>query len=58
MLLNDKKLKSLVKKTQKKCEERAKLRENKKLKLNPPPVIEEEQASEIFDEMKKLPFTE
>lgn len=64
MLLNDKKIKSLVKKTQKKCEQKAKMKEELKNKLNQNKALllntssELVEESEIFNEMKKSAFSE
>lgn len=55
MILTDKKIKSLIKKIQKKCE-------MKTVKSKPISVdsdeIEQDSSTKMFNEMKKLPFSE
>jgi hypothetical protein len=55
MLLTDKKIKSLIKKIQKKCEATAS-------KTKPQTVdsdeVEQDSSAKMFNEMKKLPFSE
>ena len=53
MILNDKKIAALIRKTQKKCETNVVKRKN-----TPKDEVEvEDTSSEIFEEMKRLPFT-
>jgi hypothetical protein len=54
MLPSEKKIRAMIKKFQKKTEAKKALVENNK----PTKVVEEVESSEIFSEMKKLPFTE
>jgi hypothetical protein len=56
MLVTDKNIKSLIKKIQKKCEKKVKVVAQVSL---PDPLIEEnKETSDMFREMKKLPFSE
>ncbi len=53
MILNDKKIAALIKKTQKKCETNVVKRAN-----TPKEEVEvEDTSTDIFNEMKKLPYT-
>lgn len=57
MSSDEKNIRSLIKKIQKKCESKVKEREVKKEKVDS--VIEEyKEATDIFREMKKLPFAD
>lgn len=57
MASDEKNIKSLIKKIQKKCEVKAATREAKKEKVDV--VVEEyKEATDIFREMKKLPFAD
>jgi hypothetical protein len=60
MIMNEKQLQSLLKKTQKKSEENLAKKQRLANKLAPKePVVEENtEATDIFREMKKLPFSE
>jgi hypothetical protein len=57
MASDEKNIKSLIKKIQKKCEAKVAAREAKKEKVD---VVTEEykEATDIFREMKKLPFAD
>lgn len=55
--MTDKNIKSLIKKIQKKCEANAAVREANKEKIEPF-VEENKEATDIFREMKKLPFAD
>lgn len=57
MASDEKKIKSLIKKIQKKCEAKTAAREAKKEKETPL-VQEYKEATDIFREMKKLPFVD
>lgn len=54
MILNDKAVLALIKKTQKKVEQEAKKRKKTQKEI----VEELDTSSEIFDEMKKRPYTD
>lgn len=55
MILTDKKIKSLIKKIQKKCEANASKNKPKSVATDD---SEQDSSTKIFNEMKKLPFVE
>lgn len=55
MILTDKKIKSLIKKIQKKCEAKAKTTSPTSTE---PEALQEDSSTKMFNEMKKLPFSE
>lgn len=56
MIVTDKNIKSLIKKIQKKCEAKT---ASSPIKVKKEEVVEEhKEASDMFREMKKLPFSE
>lgn len=55
MLITDKNIKSLIKKIQKKCESKTSKIQQKNAEAS---VVEEESSDKMFNEMKKLPFSE
>ena len=60
MIMNENQLKSLLKKTQKKSEQNIAKKQQLANKLAPKETIVEEntEATDMFREMKKLPFSE
>ena len=59
MIMNEKQLQSLLKKTQKKSEENLAKKQQLANKVNKKEEIEENtEATDMFREMKKLPFSE
>lgn len=56
MLPNEKQLKSLMKKIKKTAEEKYERKQSKQSTLDEPPEVLE--SKQLFQEMKKLPFSE
>ena len=52
MIINDKNISNLIKRTQRKCANQT------KKKVQVPPIQEPTEADELFSQMKKLPFQE